>query len=59
MKDWGIAGDTPVVEGAITPESSLGLDVDKPVLMKDNIRLGPFQTQILECRSKLLIGEIA
>ena len=25
--------------------------------MKENVRLGPFQTQILECRVKPLIGE--
>ena len=27
--------------------------------MKENIRLGPFQTQILECKVKPLIGESA
>ena len=25
--------------------------------MKDNVRLGPFQTQILECRTRPLLGE--
>ena len=54
-----MAGDDPVDQGAVTPESLLGLDVDKSVLMKDNVRLGPFQTQILGCRTKLLIGESA
>ena len=53
----GSAWNDPVNEGAITPASSLGLDVDKPILMKENARLRPFQTQILECRIKPLIGE--
>ena len=55
----GRPGDGPAGEGAVTPESSLGLDVDKPVLMKENVRLGPFQTQIIECRIKPLLGESA
>ena len=54
-KDQGMAGDSPVGEGA--SESSLALDVDEPIFMKENIRLGPFQTQILKCRVKPLIGE--
>ena len=43
-----MAGDAPANEGAVTPKSSLGLD---------NVRLGPFETQILECRTKSLVGE--
>ena len=35
----------------------MGQDLNEPVFMKENIRLGPFQTQILECKVKLLIGE--
>ena len=46
-----------MVKGA--SESSLALDVDEPIFMKENVRLGPFQTQILECRVKPLIGESA
>ena len=57
MEDQGMAGDSPMDEGAVTPESSLGLDMDEPILMKENVRLGPFQMQIIECRIKLLIGE--
>ena len=34
-------------------------DLDKPVFMKENVRLGPFQTQILECRVKPLTRESA
>ena len=40
----------------MTPELSLGLDMDEPIPMKKNVRLGPFQTQILECRIKPLVG---
>ena len=54
-KDQGMGEGSPVGEGA--SESSLALDVDEPIFMKENVRLGPFQTQILECRVKLLIGE--
>ena len=32
-------------------------DLDEPVFMKENVRLGPFQTQILEYKVKPLIGE--
>ena len=59
LEDQCTARDAPMDEEAIAPESSSGLDVDEPVLMKDNIRLGPFQTQILECRTMPLIGESA
>ena len=57
--DQDAAGDSPMGEGAITSESSFGLDLDKSIFMKENVRLGPFQTQILECRVKSLIGESA
>ena len=57
VEDQGMAGDGPIGDEAITPESSLGLDMDEPILMKENVRLGPFQTQIIECRSKPCIGE--
>ena len=57
--DQCMAGDNPVGEGAIALESSLGLDMGKPTLMKENVRLGPFQTQIMEYSNKLLIGESA
>ena len=57
MEDQGAAGDGSMVEGSATSELSDGLNVDEPVRMKENVRLGPFQTQILECRMKPLIGE--
>ena len=57
VEDQGMAGGSPVGERVIASESSLGLDVDEPIFMKENIRLGPFQTQILECRVKPLVGK--
>ena len=56
-KDQGMAEGSPMGEGA--SESSLALDADEPIFMKENVRLGPFQTQILECRVKQPIGESA
>ena len=32
-------------------------EIDKLVFMKENVRLRPFQTQILECRTRPLLGE--
>ena len=50
-------GSTEV--GAAALESPVSQDLDRPVFMKENARLGPFQTQILECRVKPLIEESA
>ena len=54
-EDPGLASDGPVEEGATAVEPQMGRDLDEPVFMKENVRLGPFQTQILECRVKPLI----
>ena len=59
VEDLGAAGEGPVEEGATALESPTGWDLDKPVFMKENVRLGPFQTQILECKVTPLIGESA
>ena len=34
-------------------------EIDKPVFMKESLKLGPFQTQIIECKTKLLLGKSA
>ena len=52
----GAARDRPMVRAA-TLESASGSEIDEPVFMKENVRLGPFQTQILECRTKPLLGK--
>ena len=57
VEDPGAAGDDPAGEDAASPESPAGQEVDKQVFMKENVRLGPFQTQILECKVKPLIWE--
>ena len=44
--DSDAAGDGPK-EVAAALESASGSDIDEPVFMKENVRLGPFQTQIL------------
>ena len=59
VEDQGAAGDGPVEHGAMAPLLPVGQDVDEPVYIKENVRLGPFQTQIMECRVKPLIGESA
>ena len=44
-------------EGAAASEASLGYEIDKPITMKERMKLGPFQTQIIECKTKPLLGE--
>ena len=59
VEDPGMAGDGPAEEATTSPESPVGQEVDEPVFMKENVRLGLFQTQILVCKVKPLIGESA
>ena len=48
------------MEEAQTPSvESTGKGVDEPILVKEHVKLGPFQTQILECKVKPLLEEIA
>ena len=56
------AGDVrsaPADEGATASVASLDQEIDKPVFMKESLKLGPFQTQIIECKTKPLLGESA
>ena len=57
MEDLGIAVDGPTEQGAVALVLSMSRNLDEPVYMKENARLGPFQAQILECMVKPLIGE--
>ena len=57
VEDQGVVGDGPIEHGAVASQLLVGQDVDEPVYIKENVKLGPFQTQIVECRVKLLIGE--
>ena len=36
---------------------STGKGTDEPILVKEHVKLGPFQTQILECKVKPLLRE--
>ena len=56
------AGDeasSPVDEGATTSVASPDQEIDEPVFMKVSLRLGLFQTQIIDCKTKPLLGESA
>ena len=58
-EDPGTAGDGPMEQGTTAVKPCASRDLDVPVFMKENVRLGLFQTQILECRVKPLIGKSA
>ena len=54
------AGDeasTPAEEEATVSVASPDQEIDEPVFMKESLRLGPFQTQIIECKTKPLLEE--
>ena len=59
VEDQEAAGDGPVEHGATASQLPVGQDVDEPVYIKENVKLGLFQTQIVECRVKPLIGKSA
>ena len=48
------------MEEAQTPSAeSTDKGIDEPILVKEHVKLGPFQTQILECKVKPLLRETA
>ena len=52
--------DGALVEGGVTvPEDSADQKIDEPVLMRESMKLGPFQTKILEGKTKTFLGESA
>ena len=55
----GDASSAPAYEGATMSVASLDQEIDKPVFMKENLKLGEFQTQIIECKTKPLHRESA
>ena len=59
MVQAGDISSTPADEGATASVVSPDQEIDKPVLMKESLKLGPFQTQIIECKTKPLLGESA
>ena len=44
-------------EGATMSVALPDQEIDKPAFMKERLKLGPFQTQIIGCKSKPLLGE--
>ena len=55
----GDTGSTPADEGATVYVTSLDQEIDEPVFMKESLKLGLFQIQIIECKTKPLPGESA
>ena len=51
--------NAPADEGATTSGASRDQEMDEPIFMKESMKLGPFQTQIIECKTKPLLGESA
>ena len=52
----GDEGSTPTDEDAIMSAASPDQKIDELVFMKESLRLGLFQTQIIECKTKPLLG---
>ena len=50
-------GSTPMEEGAAASEGSQDQEINEPVLMRESMKLGPFQTEIMEGKIKSLLGE--
>ena len=53
------ASSTPAEEGTTVSGASQDQEIDEPIFMKKSMKLGPFQTQIIECKTKPLLGESA
>ena len=54
-EDPGTAGDGPMEEGAATAEPLMGQDMDTPVFMRENVRLGP---RYWSARSNHSLGKV-
>ena len=53
------AGSFPSEGGATATKTSQGQEIDESIVMKESMKLGLFQTQIIECKTKLWLGESA
>ena len=56
LRLWA-GGDTE--EGMVASEEPPEKGIDESVMMREGMRLEPFQMQILECKTPLLLGETA
>ena len=57
--EWGDTCSTSADEGATVSGASQDQEIDEPIFMKESVKLCPFQTQIIECKTKPLFGESA
>ena len=55
----GDVSSAPADEGATMSVASPDQEIDESVFMKESLKLGPLQTQIIECKTKPLLGESA
>ena len=55
----GNASSTSANEGATTSGAALDPKIDEAIFMKESMKLGQFQTQIIKCKTKRLLGERA
>ena len=53
----GDEGSTHADERATTSVASPDQEIDEPVFRKESLKLCPFQTQIIECKTKPILGE--
>ena len=53
------ASSAPADEGTTASETSQDQEIDESIFMKESMKLGPFQTQIIKCKTKPLLGESA
>ena len=49
MADLGSGAGGDAEAGMVASEEPLGKGIDKPVMMREGLRLGPFQMEFLEC----------
>ena len=49
MADLGSGAGGDAEAGMVASEEPLEKGIDKPVMMREGLRLGPFQMEILEC----------
>ena len=55
----GDMNNTPTEEGGTASVATPDQEIDEPLFMKESLRLGPFQTQIIKGKTKPLLGESA
>ena len=59
MAALGGENDALVEGGTMALEDSVNQEIDEPVLMRESVKLGPFQTEILEGKTRAQLGKSA